>query len=410
MPRDPKDIAKNKSRRGKNEGSIYKRKDGRWCAQAVLGYDESGKPIRKYIYGKSRQEVAKQLTESTYTVYKHGYSSYMPDANAVFYEELYDWFVTYKMPNIADSTIEKNLNFLKNHVKPWFKAAKTLNLSTDSFQRFFNSIAKKLCLQSLKHLKQLLNQFFKYAIKRGIVRENYIEDVKIKTIERSEKIDNSKALSVDLRKQVLAGINGNEILKPILITLIFTGIRPGELIGLCWSDIDFNNQTISIRRSTGRKIDFDDSGNALSRSTVLTKTKTVLSKRTFKAPNIVISAISEWLIRQQEIEEAKGLTLTKPDCFVFCTKSGTMRAYLGLRSLLKRFIEKYELSDNKINLYTFRHTFATILLEKRENMKIVSSLMGHAKVGTTLDIYSHVLPNVYEETANKLDDAYDNLI
>jgi len=59
-----------------------------------------------------------------------------------------------------------------------------------------------------------------------------------------------------------------------------------------------------------------------------------------------------------------------------------------------------------MHLYTFRHTFATMLLEKRENMKIVANLMGHASVTTTLKIYSHVLKDVYAETANTLDEVY----
>ena len=69
------------------------------------------------------------------------------------------------------------------------------------------------------------------------------------------------------------------------------------------------------------------------------------------------------------------------------------------------------MEDYGISLYTFRHTFATMLLEERENPKIVSKLMGHSKVLTTLSVYSHVISNsVYEQTAKTLDSAYKNLI
>ena len=68
---------------------------------------------------------------------------------------------------------------------------------------------------------------------------------------------------------------------------------------------------------------------------------------------------------------------------------------------------KYKLEAEKISLYTFRHTFATMLLEERENPKIVASLMGHKKVSTTLDIYSHVInKDVYEKTAHTLDGVF----
>jgi len=98
--------------------------------------------------------------------------------------------------------------------------------------------------------------------------------------------------------------------------------------------------------------------------------------------------------------------------FVFPnTKTGAMRTYWGLRSLLKRFVEKHNLQDENITLYTFRHTFATFLLEQRENPKIVAALMGHKKVSTTLDLYSHVVSNtVYESTARTLDGVYAGII
>jgi site-specific recombinase XerD len=87
-----------------------------------------------------------------------------------------------------------------------------------------------------------------------------------------------------------------------------------------------------------------------------------------------------------------------------------MRTYSGLRSLLKRFISSHGLQSEGISLYSFRHTFATILLEERENPKIVSALMGHAKVSTTLDIYSHVVSGeVYKDTAQKLDSVYSKI-
>lgn len=87
-----------------------------------------------------------------------------------------------------------------------------------------------------------------------------------------------------------------------------------------------------------------------------------------------------------------------------------MRSYSGLRSMLRRFLSKNGLDGHEISLYTFRHTFATILLEERENPKIVSELMGHSKVLTTLSIYSHVISkSVYESTARTLDRAFQNL-
>jgi len=68
------------------------------------------------------------------------------------------------------------------------------------------------------------------------------------------------------------------------------------------------------------------------------------------------------------------------------------------------------LQDEGITLKTLRHTFATVLLEQRENPKIVMKLMGHSHVKTTLDMYSHIVNDaVYEKTVQTLDDVYASL-
>ena len=87
-----------------------------------------------------------------------------------------------------------------------------------------------------------------------------------------------------------------------------------------------------------------------------------------------------------------------------------MRTYSGLRSSLERFKKRHGLQEENICLYTFRHIYATILLEQRENPKIVAKLMGHTRVSTSLDLYSHVVDDeVYKQTARTLDGAFDNL-
>ncbi len=141
-------------------------------------------------------------------------------------------------------------------------------------------------------------------------------------------------------------------------------------------------------------------GNISSRSEVIGKTKTPKSIREFLLPDIVVDTLKEWM----EYCNETGIVSD----FVFPnTKDGEVRTYSGLRSLLTRFIKKHGLVGEKISLYTFRHTFATILLEQSENPKLVASLMGHKKASTTLNLYSHVVnSDVYEKTAQTLDGVF----
>ena len=413
MPRNIKSPDKKISRRGNNEGSLYKRKDGRWCAQATVGYRENGKAIFRYIYGKSRQEVARKLAQVTNDVFENGYSTISASDSKQLYPLLEDWFFTFKEPVVGSVTSEKIRNYMKNHIKPELGGIDVQHIDLFKMQRFFNGLAKKgLCLETVKHIRQILNQFYvRYVIKQGLVKENPLDSVQIRTVERDDSEKEKMALSPELRAEIMSKLENEPVLRPILTTLLLTGMRPGELIALRWRDVDLKKGEISIKLAAAREVEFDEEGNVSKRRQVIANTKTVLSVRSFKVASNVVICLNRWLTYQKEQQAKSGVDFTSSNCHVFSTKKGTMRSYYGLRSMLVRFLARNNLDGHEISLYTFRHTFATMLLEERENPKVVSELMGHAKVLTTLSIYSHVISKtVYEDAALTLDRAYMNAL
>jgi len=379
----------------------------------TVGYRENGKQICKFTYGSSRQEVAKKLAQLTHDVFENGYTTFAPGDSNLFYPLMEDWFFTFKEPVVSSVTSEKLRNYMKNHIKPELGTLEVHHIDMFRMQKFFNGLTKKgLCLETLKHIKQVLNQFYvQYVIKKGLVKENPLDDVKIRTMERDDSYKEKMALSPELRVEVMSKVADDPVLNPILTTLMLTGMRPGELVALRWRDVDLDESVISIKFASGREVEFDENGNIAKRYQVISNTKTVLSVRSFKVANSVVMCLNAWLAYQKEQQKKIGVDLTSGNCHVFCTKNGTMRNYYGLRSMLVRFLVRNNLEGHEISLYTFRHTFATILLEKRENPKIVSELMGHAKVLTTLTIYSHVISkSVYEDTAQTLDHVYMDIL
>lgn len=412
MPRKKiTETRKKQRRRGNNEGTIYQRKDGLWCGQVVIGYKPDGKLNRKTLYGKSRQEVAIKIAKHSNEVFENGYTSVSASDAREFCVLYDDWFTTFKAPNISSQTQERYRNFIKNHFNPAFGTAQVDEIDLKRFQRFFNEKAKNgYAIQTIKHMKQALSQFYEYAVKRKLVSYNPIADVKIQDNRRRDEENEKMALTPKQREIIFAALEKEELLKPILMILTFTGLRPQELIALRWRNIDFKELTISVTTAINRNVLFDDDGNVIMRNLVIGKTKTAGSVRSFIAPSTVMDCLKKWKEQHLEYEQKTGITFTADDCFVFSTQTGTMRTYNGLRSLLDRFIKRVGLDGQGISLYTFRHTFATILLEKRENPKIVSKLMGHAKVTTTLAIYSHVISNdIYETTAKTLDGVYSGI-
>lgn len=232
-----------------------------------------------------------------------------------------------------------------------------------------------------------------------------MSDVVVKYPE-SDPSSTVKPLDDDLRLKVFQAVDSNPVLKPIIVTLTLTGLRPQEIVPLTWDNVDLDRRALSVKCALNRTFEFDDEYNVVSKGAKVGKTKTKYSIRTILIPDAVVTTLKEW----QTYCEGKGIISR----YVFpCTRKrerGKMRTYEGLRSMFNRFISSLGLQNRGISLYTLRHTFATMLLEARENPKIVAALMGHAKASTTLNIYSHIIsPDVFKETAATLDSVYSEI-
>jgi len=404
MPPKLKETKARVGRRGNNEGSIFKRKDGRWSGSVTIGYKTDGRPMRKTFYGKTRQEVARKVTAVSEEVFQNGYSTVSASKEHNFQILMKEWFDLFVAPSIASKTEESRRYTLKNHIFKAFGKLDIQDVGVKRLQRFFNEKAKAgLASDSIGKMKNLLNNFLEYALKQHYINYNPMAEVVIKCNDIDHSKEKDKALRPEIRQDVFQWVMDNPTFKPIVLTFSFTGLRPQELIALKWSNIDLDKKILSVSQAVNRVVDFDEEGNVVSRKEVLGKTKTPKSVRAFLIPEIVADALREWGIYCKENNIVSE--------FVFPnTRTGAMRTYAGLRSMLQRFIKKHQLEDEKITLYTFRHTFATMLLEQRESPKIVAQLMGHTKVSTTLDIYSHVVSStVYEKTAQTLDGVYKEI-
>lgn len=399
-----KEVKHKAGRRGNNEGSIYQRKDGRWCGAVTTGYKTDGKPIRKTVYGNSRQEVAKEVAKLTDDVYTNGYVIKSADNERNFEILCREWFDLFVASTTTSRTEETRRYLLKNHIFPAFGKIDVQDVDQKKLQRFFNEKIKKYAPDTVYKMKYLLNNFMAYAVKQHFIRENPMADVSIKRDKsRSSSENKGKALTPEMREALLRLVNEYPLLRPIIITSSFSGLRPQEICALSWVDVNFDNKTLAVKKAIKRETEFDEDWNVVSRTTIIGETKTPKSIRSVAIPDAVVMALQEWLLYCKEHNIVSEYVFPN-------TKTGGFRTYSGLRSILQRFIKKHGLENEGIALYTFRHTFATVLLEERENPKIVADLMGHTKVSTTLDLYSHVVSHsVYEQTAQTLDGVYTKL-
>lgn len=178
----------------------------------------------------------------------------------------------------------------------------------------------------------------------------------------------------------------------LFVLAVTAGLRRGELLGLRWSDVDLERGTIQVRQTIQRV-----RGQGL----VPSETKSQRSRRLVVLPAFAVAALKRHKAQQAQEKLLFGPAYQDND-LVFCKEWGAPLDGWWLSRYTQRILEKAGLP--KIRLHHLRHTSATLLLAQGVHPKIVSERLGHSTIHLTLDTYSHVLPNMQKEAAQKLDD------
>jgi integrase len=182
-------------------------------------------------------------------------------------------------------------------------------------------------------------------------------------------------------------------LEALYVLALNTGMRQGELLALKWDDVDLERGLLRVRRTLTHA----------DKAFVLGEPKTKNSRRTIMLTTSAVAALRVHLSRQQEEIERMG-SLYQPGGLIFATEAGTIINPSNLRNRsLKPLLKRAGL--RAIRFHDLRHTCATLLLSKNINSKVVSEMLGHSSISITLDIYSHLLPDMQEKAAQALVEA-----
>lgn len=391
MPRNKK----KSTRRGNHEGSIYQRKDGLWISQITIGLKENGKPLRKSFTGKTRAEVSAKLIPY---MNKENEKVNVARKEVRIETHMMFWLMNYKITTVTPRTFESCIRNAKLHIFPTYGTFRPQDLNIDNLQPHFKMLLDTYQLDTVKKIKYLFSDYLEYCLDRGLIDNNPLERIKFKSIERraKENIDDKqqKALPEELREPFLIALNTDRFFKAFCLTSMFAGLRPGEVIGLRWHDLDFENKTLSVVRGMTVEPEFDNEGNVLKRNTIIGKTKTAGSVRTNPIPKLLIQTLAEWKDYRAQQQAETGFSLVENDDYIFGTNEGKLRTYSGTKHMFDRFLKRNNLDGKGIHLYALRHTFSNTLFEQNTNPRVVQALMGHRKIETTM-IYNTVRDNKY---------------
>ena len=370
-------------KRGNGEGSIYPHKRG----GVKVGYrgsywvDAAEGPKRRYITGETREDVAEKLAKA---ISDRADGLVFDAGSTTTGEYLTRWLSDSVRGTVQGSTYRSYGRVVDGHLVPGVGRVKLAKLRPDHIRRLYRSMLDAgKATRTVQYAHTLLKRALAQAVMDGLIPRNAAEAVRPPKLKRDE----IQPLNAD---QVRALLDASDERSRALYTVaVRTGMRPGEILALRWSDVDLEAGTVQINR-------------ALSEGEFSTP-KTPRSRRRISLSPATVAALKAHRKRQLEERIAKA-GLWEDHGLVFPSSVGTPKSQRNLNREFKNAAKHAGLPDH-FKLYDLRHTCATLLLARNVHPKYVQELLGHASIAQTLDTYSHVIPGVDGGTGGAIDEA-----
>ena len=361
-------------RHGEN---IYKRKDGRYEGRYVVGHWPDGRTKFGYVFGHQYNDVRRRLNEmKAAQILRKGES--LPRQGRLI-SWLEKWMRDFVLETVKQSSFQTYMRLIQNHIQPYIGEYEITLIKQETMQEFLVTLRERgLSSSTIQSVYRLLSSAFRTAQEEGLISKNPCRKIRIK----KEESDDQRVLSRSEQDAVRDMADVDHL--PTLLSL-YTGMRLGEICAVKWSDIDWINKTVAVKRTVQRL-------RKISGGTILTIStpKSRNSRRTIPVPDFVMDLLKQLYNSIQPGQRGD---------FVFGRKNSAAEP----RTIQRRFDSLMkQLNIGDTHFHTLRHSFATRLIELGVDVKTISALLGHSSVRTTLDIYTHSLPTVQREAIEKL--------
>ena len=383
--------------------ATIQKRNGSYSIRVSCGYDTKGKQIIQSMTwkpsdGMTQKQIEKELKRQSVLFEEACMKGFQ--SKAVKFETFCEeWFEEYAKTNLRNTTYERLLQ-LRGRIYPAIGHMRMDKITPRQIQAFVNSLSKEganertgkpLAPKTIRHNLSLISDVFSYAVKMGVVAENPCSKVTIPKGEVKEK-----QIYTPAEVERFLTLLNDEPLKyrTFFYLMIYSGFRRGEMLGLEWKDVDFENNIISVRRTS----------NYTAKKGVYTDTtKTKRSQRTLKFPQFIMDMLKEY--KEQQDAEALRLGNKWVETDRLFTKwNGEEMNNQTPYGWLKEFCEKNDLPF--YGLHSFRHFAASSLISAGLDVTTVSGALGHCNSGTTLNVYSHMFQTAQARVSEAMDGAF----
>ncbi|MDX2649078.1 tyrosine-type recombinase/integrase [Streptomyces sp. PA03-1a] len=404
-------------RRANGEGTITKRKDGRYHAAAYV-YRPDGTRVRKFVYGKTREEVSHKLTELQEKT-RQG----IPAATSAmaFGDYLTYWLATIASVRLKPATLNSYEGLSRLYITPAL-GKKRLNRLSPTDVRLFLAEFKNGCLcclrgvdtarekgdqtccavgkcckrhpsaRTVQYVHAVLRSALQQAVREELIARNVAKIVETPTVTRQEV----RPLDAAEAKMLLKAARDHR-LYALWLLLVSTGLRRGEVLGLTWADVDLTNGQLRVRRNLQR----------IKRELIFGTPKTMRSVRTISLPKRCVAALTAHKTTQAKERAVAGDKWQplpqQPSGLIFTTATGRATDPRSLNRMLTVLCRNAKI--RRVRVHDLRHTCASLLLAQGVDARTIMETLGHSTITMTLDTYAHVMHTTLRAAADRMDDA-----
>lgn len=377
-------MANKKSPRG--AGSVRQRENGKWEARFTV----DGR--RRSIYADTQREALRLMRE---TLKKADEGDLSTPTRMTLAQWSDVWLREFVEPNLKPLTVASYEQILRTHIKPALGAVKLNRLTAVAAQRFLNDIRREgASVKTVRNVAGVLHACLERAARLNYVSHNFVDDIELPRAPKPE----IKPLSESDVSALLSILEDDTRFKTIILLALFCGLREGEIAGLCWSCVDFENSRITVRQQLQR--------DKTNRRFVIAPTKTS-NVRTFSAPAVVMDALRETRSQQSLAKFRAGMLWANSDDLVLTNELGKHRVPQSFYKHFKILAAKIGRPDARF--HDLRHTAATMALVNGVDVKTVAEQLGHSAVSTTLQVYAHATEESSKRAADTMQNIFEKL-
>lgn len=309
-----------------------------------------------------------------------------------------EWFREYAILNLK-STTYASMQQRSRRVYAEFGDKALNSITSKQIQEFINSLARPganlktgapLSSKTITHHLSFISDVYSYAVRLDLVSDNPCRKVIVPKQPKKEK----KIYSQEETALLFSRLRGEPLkYQAFFLLAAYSGLRRSEMLGLEWSDIDFINKLISVKRSsnyTSEKGIYTDS------------TKTKYSYRTIKISDYILELLQQLKIEQQKQSALCDNWVSSDRLFV--KRNGSPMNPQTPYGWLKEFCSKNNMPF--YGIHSFRHFTASALIYAGLDVTSVSRILGHGSPGTTLNIYSHLFQSAQARASSAMDSAF----